>query len=141
MPRQIDPNKPLFTISSVAEILGIKPRMLRLYEERGLISPSRTDGNRRLYSIKDIDILAYFQYLTMVKKVNIAGVLEIQKILKKLDEETRNTFMSEIEKEIDKLPKDKKDAFIGDEEKIPAHVIKDAESLPIDASYKPDNEK
>ena len=37
MPRQIDPEKPLFTIGAVADILGIKPRMLRFYEERGLI--------------------------------------------------------------------------------------------------------
>ena len=108
MPRKIDENKSLFTIGAVAEILNIKPRMLRLYEEKGLIKPSRTEGNRRLYSLNDIDILAYIQYLTTVKRVNIAGVIEIQEVLKKLDLATRNKFMSEIEEEINHLPKDDK---------------------------------
>ncbi|MBD3239906.1 MAG: MerR family DNA-binding transcriptional regulator, partial [Chitinivibrionales bacterium] len=51
VPRNIDPSKPYFTIGAVAEILGIKPRMLRVYEERGILTPSRTEGNRRLYSL------------------------------------------------------------------------------------------
>ncbi len=131
VPREIDPNKPLFTIGSVAEILCVKQRLLRLYEDRGLIRPSRTDGNRRLYSLKDIDVLAYIQYLTTVKKVNIAGVLEIQEILKKLDEKTRNQFMKEVEKEIEKLSKDQKRAYTGEEEILQNEIVKDVEKLDL----------
>ncbi len=127
MPRAIDPTKPYFTIGAVAEILGIKPRMLRVYEERGLLTPSRTEGNRRLFSLNDIDILAYVQYLTSVKKVNIAGVLEIQKILRKLDAATRHAFMKEIEDEIAELPQDQRKAFMGDAE-VEATLIREAES-------------
>lgn len=116
MPRQIDPDKPLFTITAVGEILGIKPRMLRTYEERGLISPSRSDGNHRLYSLNDIDVLGYIQYLTCVKKVNTAGVQEIQRIVGMLDEKTYVRFMSEVEREIESLPQDKRKAFLGEEE-------------------------
>ncbi len=129
MPREIDPQKPLFTIGSVAEILGVKPRLLRIYEERGLIKPSRTDGNRRLYSLKDIDILAYVQYLTSVKKVNIAGVLEIQEILKKLDEKTRTLFMEEIEEEIDRLSQEQKRAYLDEEDKLEDEILMDVESF------------
>jgi DNA-binding transcriptional MerR regulator len=127
MPRSIDPTKPYFTIGAVAEILGIKPRMLRVYEERGLVTPSRTEGNRRLYSLHDIDILAYVQYLTSVKRVNIAGVLEIQKILRKLDSRTRSAFMKEIEEEIAELPQEQRKAFVGNEE-VEATLIREAES-------------
>lgn len=125
MTRKIDEEKPLFTIGAVAEILKIKPRMLRLYEERGLIRPSRTEGNRRLYSLKDIDVLAYIQYLTTVKRVNMAGVLEIQELLKKLDGTTRSLFMSEIEEEISRLPQDKKKAYSGEDEQLSDVVIRE----------------
>lgn len=114
MPRQIDPDKPLFNITAVGEILGIKPRMLRAYEERGLINPSRSDGNHRLYSLNDIDVLGYIQYLTCVKKVNTAGVLEIQRIVGKLDKKTYAQFMTEVEREIEALPQDKRKAFEGE---------------------------
>ncbi len=129
VPRNIDPSKPYFTIGAVAEILGIKPRMLRVYEERGILTPSRTEGNRRLYSLNDIDVLAYVQYLTSVKKVNIAGVLEIQKILQKLDLRTRQAFMKEIEEEIDRLPHDQRKAFIGDEEELESTLLREVENF------------
>lgn len=129
VPRNIDPSKPYFTIGAVAEILGIKPRMLRVYEERGILTPSRTEGNRRLYSLNDIDVLAYVQYLTSVKKVNIAGVLEIQKILQKLDTRTRQAFMREIEEEIDRLPQEQRKAFIGDEEELETTLLREVESF------------
>lgn len=125
MTRKIDENKSLFTIGAVAEILNIKPRVLRLYEEKGLIKPSRTEGNRRLYSLNDIDILAYIQYLTTVKRVNIAGVIEIQELLKKLDPATRNKFMSEIEEEISRLPHEKKKAYTGEDEELSDLVIRE----------------
>lgn len=131
MPREIDPAKPLFNIGAVAEILGIKPRMLRLYEERGLIKPSRTDGNRRLYSLNDIDVLAYIQYLTCVKKVNLAGVLEIQEILKKLDSKTRGLFMQEIQDQIERLPVEQRQAFTGDTVEVADDIFKDAEKYEI----------
>ncbi|MBD3315363.1 MAG: MerR family transcriptional regulator [Chitinivibrionales bacterium] len=127
MPRQIDPNKPLFTIAAVGEILGIKPRMLRAYEERGLITPSRSDGNHRLYSLNDIDVLAYIHYLTYVKKVNTAGVHEIQRIVGKLDEETYTRFMEEVEREIESLPQDKKRAFLGEGDELEDEVLKGIE--------------
>jgi DNA-binding transcriptional MerR regulator len=102
--QNIDPDQPLLPISSAADILGIKPRMLRFYEDRGIIAPMRSTGNRRLYSMKDLDILAYVHYLTMVKGVNTSGVLEIQRILRRMKHATREAFMKEIHTEIESLP-------------------------------------
>ncbi|MBD3321917.1 MAG: MerR family transcriptional regulator [Chitinivibrionales bacterium] len=138
MPRNLDPNKPYFSIGAVAEILDIQPRMLRLYEERGLISPSRTEGNRRLYSLKDIDILAYIHYLGFVKRVNIAGIIEIQKLLNKLDDKTRNAYLEEIEIEIEELPHDKKKAYAGEDNAISEVIIKETEEY---ASKNPSKSK
>jgi len=64
-----------------------------------------------------------------VKKVTIAGVLEIQEILKKLDEKTRTLFMGEIENEIDRLSQEQKRAYSGEEEKLEGEILKDVESF------------
>jgi MerR family transcriptional regulator/heat shock protein HspR len=129
MPKRIDENKPLFAIGAVAEILNIKPRMLRLYEERGLITPSRTEGNRRLYSLNDIQDLSYIQYLTSVKRVNIAGVIEIKKLLGRMDSKRRNEFLKEIEKEIEKLPQEQKRAYAGEDDAVSDVIFRDSESM------------
>ena len=127
MPRKIDPNLPVFSIGSVADILGIQPRMLRLYEEKGLVLPSRSGTNRRIYSLNDIDILAYIQYLTTVKKVNLAGVLEIQRLLLKMNEKDRNEFISEIESEIESLSTEKKHMFESGEDGVVEEILKTSE--------------
>ncbi len=126
MPVRIDETKPYFSIGAVAEILHIKPRMLRLYEERGLITPSRTEGNRRLYSLRDIDMLAYIQYLTCVKRVNIAGVIEIQKLLGKMDQETRKSLIEEVHRRIESLPQEEKKAYSGENDEVSHVVIQEA---------------
>jgi len=105
MTKEIDPNKSLFPISVAAEILDVNPRTLRVYEEKGLINPSRTDGNRRLYSLKDIDLLEYVHYLVQIKRVNAAGVREVLSILKSIPEDTREELTTRVEKTIEKLSK------------------------------------
>lgn len=127
MGRKIDEAQPLFTISAVADILKIKPRMLRHFEEKGLITPLRSSGNRRLYSLHDIDILSYVQYLVSVKRVNVAGVLEIQRILKRMVPEERAKFMREVETEIQALPENEKQAYVGDVGEITEEVISDVD--------------
>lgn len=117
MVKEIDPDKPLFPISMAAEVLELNPRTLRIYEEKGLIKPSRTSGNRRLYSLKDITILEYVHYLIQIKRVNAAGVREILELLKSMPEEVREKVTTSVEKTIKKLPKDKLELYKkGDEE-------------------------
>ena len=75
-------SKPLFTLSVAAEIMGVHPRTLMIYESEGLVIPSRTRTNRRRYSQKDIKRLQFIRYLTNKKGVNLAGVSHIFKLLK-----------------------------------------------------------
>jgi len=74
--------KPLFTLSVAAEIIGVHPRTLMIYEAESLVVPSRTKTNRRRYSQKDISRLQFIRYLTNKKRVNLAGVGHIFKFLK-----------------------------------------------------------
>jgi len=106
MPKEINPDKPIFPISVAAEILELNPRTLRIYEEKGIIKPSRTEGNRRLYSLKDITLLEYVHYLIQIKRVNAAGVREILSIIESLPEDIRDELTFRVEKIIEKLPAD-----------------------------------
>lgn len=76
-------NKPLFTLSVAAEIMEVHPRTLMIYENEGLVVPSRTKTNRRRYSQKDIRKLQFIRYLTNKKKINLAGVHAILNLIQK----------------------------------------------------------
>ena len=66
--------KGAYMISAVAEMYGIHPQTLRLYEREGLLKPSRTEGNTRLYTEEDIERLEVILKLTRDLGVNLAGV-------------------------------------------------------------------
>lgn len=72
MPTRRD--RPLYLISVVAEMLGVHQQTLRTYEREGLIRPSRSDGNTRLYSQEDIERIELILRLTRELGVNLAGV-------------------------------------------------------------------
>jgi MerR family transcriptional regulator, heat shock protein HspR len=72
MPRQR--SKAAFMISAVAEQYAIHPQTLRLYEREGLLKPSRSDGNTRLYTEEDLERLDIILHLTRDLGVNLAGV-------------------------------------------------------------------
>jgi MerR family transcriptional regulator/heat shock protein HspR len=61
-------------ISSVAEMYGVHPQTLRLYEREGLLRPSRSDGNTRLYTQEDLERLETILNLTRELGVNLAGI-------------------------------------------------------------------
>jgi MerR family transcriptional regulator/heat shock protein HspR len=67
-------SKAAYMISSVAEQYGLHPQTLRLYEREGLLSPSRSDGNTRLYTDEDLERLEVILHLTRDLGVNLAGV-------------------------------------------------------------------
>ncbi|MCC6389024.1 MAG: helix-turn-helix transcriptional regulator [Bryobacterales bacterium] len=66
--------KGVYMISSVAEQYGIHPQTLRLYEREGLLRPSRSEGNTRLYTDEDLERLEVILQLTRELGVNLAGV-------------------------------------------------------------------
>lgn len=66
--------EPVFIISVAARLLEMHPQTLRKYEREGLIAPSRTTGNLRLYSDEDLERLRQVKYLVGVQGLNLAGV-------------------------------------------------------------------
>jgi MerR family transcriptional regulator, heat shock protein HspR len=66
--------RPRYMISVAAEIVGMHPQTLRMYEQKGLVRPGRTPGNTRLYSERDIARLQLIQRLTTELGLNLAGV-------------------------------------------------------------------
>src|SRR5688500_4539797 len=74
-----------FTISAVAEQFDIHPQTLRLYEREGLLKPSRSDGNTRLYTDADLERLEVILSLTRDLGVNLAGVEIILNMREKMD--------------------------------------------------------
>jgi MerR family transcriptional regulator, heat shock protein HspR len=67
-------NEPVFVISVAARLVQMHPQTLRKYEREGLIVPSRTSGNLRLYSDRDIELLRQVKYLVEDRGLNLAGV-------------------------------------------------------------------
>jgi MerR family transcriptional regulator/heat shock protein HspR len=67
-------SKAAYMISSVAEQYGLHPQTLRLYEREGLLKPSRSEGNTRLYTDEDLERLEVILHLTRDLGVNLAGV-------------------------------------------------------------------
>jgi MerR family transcriptional regulator/heat shock protein HspR len=74
----------VYIISVAAELAGMHPQTLRIYERKGLLRPARTAGNTRRYSDRDIDRLREIQELTQLG-VNLAGVKKIMEMQKKLE--------------------------------------------------------
>jgi MerR family transcriptional regulator/heat shock protein HspR len=66
--------RPRYMISVAAELVGMHPQTLRIYEAKGLVTPRRTAGNTRLYSDSDLDRLRLIQHLTTELGLNLAGV-------------------------------------------------------------------
>ena len=73
---QADRDKPLYMISVAAELTGMHPQTLRVYESKGLVNPKRSGGNTRLYSRSDIERLELINQLTD-EGINLAGVVRI----------------------------------------------------------------
>ena len=78
--------KAAYMISAVAETYGIHPQTLRLYEREGLLKPSRSDGNTRLYTADDLEQLELILSLTRDLGVNLAGVEVVLNMRRRMEE-------------------------------------------------------
>ena len=78
-------DRALYIISVAAELAGVHPQTLRIYERKGLLSPARTAGNTRRCSDRDIDRLRTIQRLTQEYGVNLAGVKMIVELENEMD--------------------------------------------------------
>ena len=78
-------DRALYIISVAAELAGVHPQTLRIYERKGLLNPARTAGNTRRYSDRDIARLRAIQKLTQEQGVNLAGVRMIVELQNEMD--------------------------------------------------------
>jgi MerR family transcriptional regulator/heat shock protein HspR len=102
-----------YTISVVANQFGIHPQTLRLYEREGLLKPSRTDGNTRLYTDEDMERLEVILSFTRDLGVNLAGVEIILNMREKMEEMQRQMqeFVSYVTEQMGSLPRETPPAF------------------------------
>src|SRR5207244_12272354 len=82
-------SKGAYMISAVAEMYEIHPQTLRLYEREGLLKPSRTEGNTRLYTEEDLQRLEFILSLARDQGVNIAGMAIILQMRERMEEMNR----------------------------------------------------
>jgi len=102
----------VYMISVAAELAGMHPQTLRIYETRGLITPKRSPKNTRLYSQEDVDRLRRIQELTGELGMNLAGVervFELEGEIERMRRRMRNLerharrVQEELEKELDRV--------------------------------------
>lgn len=105
-------DRPVYMISVAAELAGVHPQTLRIYERKMLVQPQRSPGGTRLYSEADIERLKLIQRLTQEEGVNLAGVMrilelqvEIERLQARLAEAQRAASRAErrLAEEIQKL--------------------------------------
>jgi MerR family transcriptional regulator/heat shock protein HspR len=110
--RAHDPDRGVYMISVAAELAGMHPQTLRIYEARGLITPMRSPKNTRLYSQGDVERLRRIQELTGELGMNLAGVervfeleAEIERMRRRLRafERQADRVQEELRKEIDRV--------------------------------------
>jgi MerR family transcriptional regulator/heat shock protein HspR len=91
-------DRPRYMISVAAELVGMHPQTLRMYEAKGLVRPARTPGGTRLYSDSDIERLRLIQKLTTELGLNLAGVEHVLR----LEDELRRLHarMERVEREL-----------------------------------------
>src|SRR5258707_1032284 len=95
-------SKGAYMISAVAEMYEIHPQTLRLYEREGLLKPSRTEGNTRLYTDEDLQRLEFILSLARDLGVNISGIAIILQMRERMEEMQRQIqdFMTYVQQEV-----------------------------------------
>jgi MerR family transcriptional regulator/heat shock protein HspR len=90
--------RPLYMISVAAELAGLHPQTLRMYEAKGLVRPARTPGGTRVYSEADVERLRLIQRLTNELGLNLAGVEHVLRLEDELRRLRRR--MNQLEREL-----------------------------------------
>lgn len=99
---ELHDDRAVYIISVAAELAGVHPQTLRIYERKGLLRPKRTSGNTRRYSMRDIERLRWVQELTQDEGVNLAGVKRIMQM--ELELERLRERIRDLEAELARRP-------------------------------------
>ena len=114
--------RPIYMISVAADLVGMHPQTLRIYEQKGLVRPQRTPGGTRLYSEADVERLRIIQRLTTELGLNLAGV----ELVLRLEDELRKAhaqierLQQQLQEDIQKVHKHyRRDVVLYHEERHP----------------------
>ena len=129
MAKRAERGKAYYMISAVSQKYNIHPQTLRLYEREGLLKPSRTDGNTRLYSEEDLEQLETILALTRDLGVNLAGVEIILNMRRKMEQMQSeiNEFVGHVRQELQKTSQEDGDSDASDQALVkvaPAPMVK-----------------
>jgi MerR family transcriptional regulator/heat shock protein HspR len=115
-------DRPIYMISVAADLVGMHPQTLRLYENKGLVRPKRTPGGTRLYSEADVERLRIIQRLTTELGLNLAGV----ELVLRLEDELRKAhaqierLQQQLRDEVQKVHKHyRRDLVLYSEDRLP----------------------
>ena len=120
-------DRPRYMISVAADLVGMHPQTLRIYEQKGLVRPQRTPGNTRLYSERDLERLRLIQGLTTEFGLNLAGV---EAVLRLRDEVERlqgriARLERQLQEEIQKVHKHyRRELVLYDKSKVPVRKVR-----------------
>jgi MerR family transcriptional regulator, heat shock protein HspR len=121
----MSPDRPRYMISVAADLVGMHPQTLRIYENKGLVRPQRTPGGTRLYSESDVERLRIIQRLTTELGLNLAGV----ELVLRLEDELRKAhaqierLQQKVREEVRKVHKEyRRDLVLYREERLPEKV-------------------
>ena len=114
--------RPIYMISVAADLVGMHPQTLRMYEQKGLVRPQRTPGGTRLYSEADVERLRIIQRLTGELGLNLAGV----ELVLRLEDELRRAhaqierLQAQLKQEVRNVHKQyRRDLVVYREERLP----------------------
>jgi MerR family transcriptional regulator, heat shock protein HspR len=102
-----DETRPVYMISIAAELAGMHPQTLRIYEQRGLIEPKRSPKGTRRYSQEDVERLRRIQQLTSNLGMNLAGVERVFELERELEQMRRR--MDRMERRAEQMRKEFED--------------------------------
>jgi MerR family transcriptional regulator/heat shock protein HspR len=115
-------DRPIYMISIAAELVGMHPQTLRMYEAKGLVRPQRTPGGTRLYSEADVERLRIIQRLTGELGLNLAGV----ELVLRLEDELRRAHLQierlqeQLKREVQDVHRQyRRDLVVYGEERLP----------------------
>jgi MerR family transcriptional regulator/heat shock protein HspR len=118
----VSADRPIYMISVAAELVGMHPQTLRMYEAKGLVRPQRTPGGTRLYSEADVERLRIIQRLTTELGLNLAGV----ELVLRLEDELRKAHVQierlqqQLKREVQNVHKQyRRDLVLYSEERLP----------------------
>src|SRR5213595_3001401 len=120
--KDLDPARGVYMISVAAELAGMHPQTLRIYEARGLVTPKRSAGKTRLYSQEDVDRLRRIQELTSEMGMNLAGVEKVFELEAEL--EKMRARMARLQAKTDELEQEMADELERVKKSFRAEIVR-----------------